>query len=253
VNDDLVAVTSISATTVLGKSHVRQRGERLGAGRPASRTRFRGTAVLVPLVLLEPVASGLERAQKKRSVLGCEPSAHDQRPVLSPGVAEVGQCVQFIGLAGRDGAVRADGALELRGGQVARQLEQLLFALTIRDPRECPHLRVGELATRERCMDQRQFAQRLGHANVLASRSRAQRAAPGEPLRDRAAPEAAPPVELSHQLQPAASAGVDVRGEGRDLVFELVVGQVRPGRVLKFDNSHVGRLANTPDDTTACV
>jgi hypothetical protein len=71
--------------------------------------------------------------------------------------------------------------------------------------------------------------------------------APSEPLGDCAARETAAAVELRDELEPAAGACVDVRGEGRDLVLQLRIGQSRAGRVLSFDNSHVGRVVNASD------
>jgi hypothetical protein len=39
-----------------------------------------------------------------------------------------------------------------------------------------------------------------------------------------------------------------VRSEGRDLVFELLIRPVREGHVVSLGNSHVGTVANAPDD-----
>ena len=58
-----------------------------------------------------------------------------------------------------------------------------------------------------------------------------------------------PAVDFSDQFEPAAGAGVDVRGQAGQLLFKL--GEGEPGKlaVLIGDNTHVGRLANESDGT----
>ncbi len=100
--------------------------------------------------------------------------------------------------------------------------QQLLLASFLGNTAQRPHLRVRELAAGKGRVDARQFAQAPRDPHVLPRRARAQAAAPGEPLGAGTAYEPAPAVELSYELEPAAGAGVDVRGEGRDLILELV-------------------------------
>jgi hypothetical protein len=245
VDDDLVALAGRPGVSVARQGHVRQRNERLGARRSP---RFRGTAVLGPLALLEPVARRIERAHEESPVLGRQPRANDQRAVLFPGVAGVGQGVELVCLCGSDLPVGAHRALELGGGQVPSELEQLLLVPRLGDPGQRPYLGVRELAAGKGLVDQRQLDETPRDPHVLARRPRRQCAAPGQPLGRRACCKAAAAIDLGHELQPAAGPRVDVRGERRDLVLELVEGHVRERRrVLSFDNSHVGRLVNAPD------
>ena len=119
------------------------------------------------------------------------------------------------------------------------------------DAGERPNFGVGELAAGEGCMDGRQFAESPRNPHVLSRGTRAQPAAPGEPLGHGRASEATAPVELCDELQPAARPRVDVGRKRRDLILELIIGQVRVGGVLSFDNIRVGKLANASDDAPA--
>ena len=84
---------------------------------------------------------------------------------------------------------------------------------------------------------------------MLARCPRGQSAAPGEPLCAGAPDQLVPAVDFSDQFEPAAGAGVDVRGQAGQLLFKL--GEGEPGKlaVLISDNTHVGRLANESDGT----
>src|SRR5215211_3655429 len=84
-------------------------------------------------------------------------------------------------------------------------------------------------------MNPRQLLEPPGDPDVLTRRTRRQSALPGDPLRARAAAPAAPrlaAIELRDQLQPAAAARVDVRGEFGDLVLEALGRQVLDARPL---------------------
>jgi hypothetical protein len=155
--------------------------------------------------------------------------------------------MKVVGFSRRHPPVRPNRPLELGRGHVPSELEQLLLVARLGDPGQRPHLGVRQLTTREGRVDQRQLVQAARDAHVLACRSRRQRAAPGQPLGRRACCKATAPIDLGHELEPAAGPRVDVRGEHRDLVLELVEGQVRESRVLSFGNNHVGRLANGSD------
>lgn len=131
--------------------------------------------------------------------------------------------MSLLRLFARDPPAGADGALELRRGQLLGELEQLLLRVGPGHAGQRPHLGVGELAASEGGAAERQLLQAVRHAHVLARGARAQSALPGEPLRSRAAIPLDPQpltVELSHQLQPAAHACVQVRGQGDQLLLE---------------------------------
>jgi hypothetical protein len=206
-----VPLASWASVGTRRKRRVGDRRERLRIRRP----RFRGTACP------QRVVRCIQSLNEDCGVFGGDSSAKHQRAVLVPMPVKVGGGLGFGRFLGRDTAVSADSALELGGGQLEGEPEQLLLRHGLRDPRQRPHLRVRELAAPEGGSDARQLRQPARDADVLARCSRRQPAAPGEPLGRGAAGEGAPPVELGHQLQPAASAGVEVRGERRELILEL--------------------------------
>ena len=177
------------------------------------------------------------RARPPRARAGHEGRA--SRP--PPSVADVRERLEVVRLSRSHRAIGTDGALELGGGHVARELEQLLLALGSATRVSARTLRTR--ARRERTprgsAAARSIAARLGHARAPTRGVSAQRQASHSATVQPANPASA--VELGDQLEPATGARVDVRGEGRDLVLELLVGQVRPGHVLSFDNSHVAQ------------
>src|SRR5581483_4087811 len=86
-----------------------------------------------------------------------------------------------------------------RRRQHPREVEQLVLVLCARDAREGTHLRVRELAPRERRVRQRQLRQAPRNAHVLPRGARRQCTAPRDPLRARAETLLRPapaPVEL---------------------------------------------------------
>ena len=70
---------------------------------------------------------------------------------------------------------------------------------------------------------------------------------PGEPLRGRAGDHVASAVDLRHQLEPAAGARVQVRGERRQLVLEFREGELGHLAGLTLDDGHVFKIANASD------
>src|SRR5205809_3490508 len=118
--------------------------------------------------------------------------------------------------------VSANDALQLRRRRIVREMEEVFLASRIGDAAERSHLRIRELPAAERLGDPRQLAEATRYPNVLARRPRRDRAAPRDPLCAGATAGAGPavaPVELRHQLQPAATPGADVLGERLDLVL----------------------------------
>ena len=213
------------------------RRERIGLRRP----RFRGTA------FAQLRMSTLEGLHEHGTVLGREPASQDKRAVFVPVPVEIGALLDRDGLLGRHAPVSPDRPLELGRGHVPRELQQSVLVLSLCDPAQRAHLGEGELALGERGSDRRQFSQPSRDPHMFARGSRRQPAAPGEPLRGRAANERVPPVELGHQLEPAAGSRVDVRRQARELVLELTEREVGEATGLSLDNVHVGKIANEPD------
>ena len=191
----------------------------------------------------------LERLDEDRAILGREPAAKNQRAVLVPVPVEIGALLRGGGFFGRHPPVGPHGSFELGGGQLQREAQEILLGLWLGDPGQRPDLGVGELPGRESGANRRELAQPARDPNVLPGRSRRQPAAPGEPLRGRARDQLVASIDLCHQLEPAAHAGVYVRRESGQLLDKLV--ELELGDLLVFftDNGHVGRLANVPDDT----
>ena len=90
--------------------------------------------------------------------------------------------VVVAGVAPVQAAPLADHSLHVEGGAVVGEGQQ--FGLVVRggDPREGPHLRVGDLALGERARDQRQGGETAGDADLLAGRPEGDGGAPGEPV-----------------------------------------------------------------------
>ena len=109
-----------------------------------------------------------------------------------------------------------------RAGAADRQ--QALFRLGRGHTGQRPDLGVGELTARERRRQLRQLLQRARHPDTLARRAHIEPHAPGEPVGARA--EAAIPavasVELADEIEEPSGGGLEVHGELRDLIAELV-------------------------------
>src|SRR5581483_5953936 len=178
VNDNLVALPARAGLSRACERGICDRDERLAVRDLATRTRFRGTALLP-----ERVAPRIQRAQEKRAVLGGKTAMHLERSVLVPEDAQVRVLVLRACLAVRDKPVGTHGSLELRACALRCELEQLLLVLGSGDPRQRPHLRVRDAATRERLVRTRQLGQRARDANMLARSARSQPAAPSDPVR----------------------------------------------------------------------
>jgi len=163
---------------------------------------------------------GLERLQEDGAVLRGQPAANDQRAVVVPVPVEVGGLLNGGRLFSGYPPVGPQRPLELRGRQLERQLDQARLVRWIGYPSQRPHLGERELPARERRPDRGQPAQAAGDPDVL-----------------------------SDQFEPAAGAGVDVRGQAGQLLFELREGEPGKLAVLIRDNTHVGRLVNESDGT----
>lgn len=143
VDDQLITLAARAPVAPAGERELGHRAQRLGIrGSPRRPSRFRGTALVLPGALLQQVARNLERPQEEGTVLGSKPGPDDERAVLVPAVADVGRVLERVRLVCRHPAVGANGALELSSGQVARELEQLLLGVCVRDARERSHLGV---------------------------------------------------------------------------------------------------------------
>src|SRR5215207_7680180 len=80
-------------------------------------------------------------------------------------------------------AVRADHALELRGGAVTREVEQRLLVLDRPYARERARLGVAQPPLRERRLDARQRLEPPRDPHLLPRRARRDRTAPRQELR----------------------------------------------------------------------
>ena len=126
-----------------------------------------------------------------------------KRAVALPPPAQVALVVGLLGLVSGNPPHPADDAVQLRGGCVSGQLEEVLLGRGVGDSGQRSDLRVGELAVAESDVYRRELCKAPRDPDVLAGRSRSDPAAPGNPLRARAAPPcrpAFPPVELRDQL-----------------------------------------------------
>ena len=114
--------------------------------------------------------------------------------------------------------------LHLGRGPVPRQLEQLRLGPRRGDARESADLGVGELAPLHRLTDPRQIAKGAGDADLLAGGAGGDPGAPAQPMG--AAQEAAVPavllLEVAQADEEAVGAGVEIGGEGSDLLAELL-------------------------------
>src|SRR5581483_1814308 len=97
VNDNLVALPARAGLSRACERGICDRDERLAVRDLATRTRFRGTALLP-----ERVAPRIQRAQEKRAVLGGKTAMHLERSVLVPEDAQVRVLVLRACLAVRD-------------------------------------------------------------------------------------------------------------------------------------------------------
>ena len=133
-----------------------------------------------------------------------------------------------------------DHPFHVRGGAVAREIEQ--FGLVVRpgDAGQGPHLRVRELSLGEGLGDQGQRGEAAGHAHLLAGGAERDAGAPGEPVGAGAEPLPAfrGVVDLEKTEEPVGG-GRDVGAEKGDLVAEGIEVGVEPGRTW----ARPGRLA----------
>ena len=172
------------------------------------------------------VAAGLQRRQHQRPLLRRQPRPQQQRTVVVAVAAHIARLVLGPAqLVAQHRAKTAHDPLQLRRRRVARDHHQLALRLGRRHPRQRPHLRITQLATRERRPDLRQPPKRPRHPQLLARRRRAQPTAVGQPLRTRPTTPPRPAlaaVELPHQQQPTARRRIDVSRLPRDLALQPV-------------------------------
>jgi hypothetical protein len=157
VHDHLIALPTGAALRLTRECRLGQRDERIRVRRPRPRPRFRGTALAGPFALLEPVARHLERSQEECAVLGRKASPDDERAVRLPAIAHVRSRLELARFFSRDAAEGADRTLQLRGGQVTSELEELFFVLPVGNSRQRPDLGVGELSACEGHLDERKL------------------------------------------------------------------------------------------------
>ena len=118
----------------------------------------------------------------------------------------------------------ADNAFDVLRGAGARHSEETLLRLGRGDPRDRPHLGVGDLTTPESLRQARQRPERAGHAHTLSRRARIQSNAPAQPgsARAEAMVPAAARVEVSDAIEQSRRGGLEVRRELRDLITETI-------------------------------
>ena len=160
--------------------------------------------------------------------LRLEPRADDHHPVLvvihMQGAVFVPARRVFRFHLAIDTAPAADNTLDVvsRAGQA--DLEQALFGLRRRDPRQRPDLRVRQLAARQ-CLGQPwQRAQRARHADPLARGTHLETDAVAQPMRTREEPvvPASAGIEFADEIEQPRGGGVEVRGELGDLVADAI-------------------------------
>ena len=214
-----------------GSVRPRARQKRLRDVDEPIRPRFRGSVF----------ACRVERLHDERRFVRMEPRLEPHHPVraaddLHPARSPVAARAHHLLDAAAD-------ALEPRGGAVLRQVEEPAFILRRGDSRHRADFRVAHLGARESGVDQRQLPERLGHADFLPRRDRAEAHAPIEPGRHRrqpVLPVAAARVELADERQEPVLGRVELGGEGRDLMLDRLVGELRDIGCV-----HLGNMPNS--------
>ena len=115
--------------------------------------------------------------------------------------------------------------LHVSGGAVAGDVQQLRLVLRSGRTGHRTHFGEADLALLERSVDQGQLPQRTGHANLLAGHQVAEPAFPVQPVGQRTDPGPGPallPVELFKELEEPVLGGIEVTGQGGDLIGEQV-------------------------------
>jgi hypothetical protein len=153
---------------------------------------------------------------------------YQERPVVVVLAADEAPAMLLRGIPELDlehAPVRPHDRLQLGGGRMQGDLEQIGLGVGRRHPRDRPHLRVAQLATPERRPQVRKLRQSPRHSHLLAGSPRADTAAVGEPVSARpAAPfgPRLPAIELSDKFEPASRGRVDVASELGDLPLQLL-------------------------------
>src|SRR5687768_10994136 len=124
-------------------------------------------------------------------------------------------------------AIRTHEPLDVRGGAVLGNGQQVVLVVGIADARDLAGLGVAELAAGHGGGHLGQGLERAGDAHLLARGAEGDAALPVQPvgagLRGAVRPAVAP-VELGDQDQETMIGGVDVTGKGADLGGEFVDG-----------------------------
>ena len=228
-------------------------GGRIGGGWVLSRRPrwdvLRRRAFIVPprrgLLSLMRRHRRIERAQDARAHLGREPSVKDHGAVVLVPEGETAVLVLGIGPLGLFGALgptmKPDELLDMLGGAVQADVEEVVLVLRCGDTGQSPDLGVAELALRQRLGEQRQLGQDTGDADLLPRGMRIDAARPAQPVGAGQRPLGGPyfaAVELGDEGEKAPGGGMDVGGEGGDGSGEGIV--VHGGEIIGWDSLNGG-------------
>ena len=187
----------------------------------------------------------IERAQDARTHLGREPPVQHHGAVVVVPEGETAILVLRIGPLGLLGALRpaveADELLDMLGGAVQTDVEEVGLVLGGGDSGQRPDLGVAELALRQRFGKQRQLGQSTGDSNLLPGGVGIDAAGPAQPVGTGQRPLGGPDlaaVELGDEGKQPVGGGVDVGGKGGDGDGEGIV--VHRGEIVGGDGVNGG-------------
>jgi hypothetical protein len=191
--------------------------------------------------LIQGLPRGRQRLDEQRTHFRLEPPPDDHHAVCVRIEAKPSAPMPLRGLPRLglpvDAPPAADDPLDMGRRARAPDAEEPRFGLRRGHAREGPDLGVGQLPTGEGLGQERQRPQRARDPHPLAGGAQIDPDPPGQP-RGAGAEARVPPapgVELPDQIQEPRGGGVEVRGQERDLVAELV--QLRWRMVLHGEPS----------------
>ena len=192
----------------------------------------------------------IEGAEDARAHLGREPPVQDEGAVILVPEGEAAILVLRIGAFGllrtSRAAVEAGECLDVLGGAVQSNVEEIGFVVRGGDTGEGTNLGVAEFTLGEGFGEQGQFTERPGDADLLAGGVGVDTAGPSEPVGAGEGALGGPDlaaVELGDEGEEAVGGGVDVGGEGGDGGGERIVihacGVVRIGGERRCHGSRI--------------
>ena len=137
--------------------------------------------------------------------------------------------------------MEADEFLDMLGGAVQADIEEIVFVLRSGDAGQGPDLGVAELALGQCLGEQRQLRQRPGDADLLPRGMSVDATGPAQPVGAGQRPLGGPDlaaVELGDECEEAPGGGMDVSGEGGDGGGERIVGH--GGKIVRGNGMQDG-------------